>query len=727
MAQYAKPLNPFVVFCQKTIPLAFDESMSYMEALYALKAYLEEQIIPTVNTNAQAVDDLTNLYNELHDYVEHYFDNLDVQEEINHKLDEMAEDGTLADIIAEYVQLRAILSYDSVADMMSAENLTDGSYVETYGFHNVGDNGGAKYIVREIRNTDVVDGVSIIALSDPDLVAELLPDENFNAKQFGAYGDGEHDDYLAIQKAIDFCLNKGNSVFLPEGTYNVSRALIIPQFVELRGETKNNTKIVKTVNETNNDFDVDAIIIFEQTADYEFTYNQSQSVKKLNLVGNDTTTYGIYAEKAVPRTSVEDCIIEHVATCIYYKAGGWLFSVKNCALRPVSNGIWINDTSTTLDLDRTYVYGGNGYGYYLRGVTYSSLSNIACDENTNIAYYFWFCNLVVNGIGCECPANKKFIYANESKLIINSGTVIASTSDADYIAVEGYSSNIAMSDVSFIPYNGGASFAGKFLHSGTDCCVEFNDCKCSVPFLTANHYTSTYTTEKVKTNTSNVIVNGINEQSGLGKLTNDTHDTFATNTKLIENIGAVIFNNRGDIRYSMSGYDRRWRPSHNLGDIYVNQAPALNGIAMFQQTSDSQNRNFTGTISATNISGSSGTITLTSLTLDVDSWGIKVDNQHSIQSSSGGTASISAVDTGTSTLTLSSVSGTFAVGDTLIYKGKTNIDNTTTSKIQSIGYGTTSQRPANPVNGYMYWDTSLGKPIWRSGSAWKDASGNTVS
>lgn len=46
------------------------------------------------------VEDYIDQFNELHDYVHDYFDNLDVQEEINNKLDAMAEDGTLEDIIA---------------------------------------------------------------------------------------------------------------------------------------------------------------------------------------------------------------------------------------------------------------------------------------------------------------------------------------------------------------------------------------------------------------------------------------------------------------------------------------------------------------------------------------------------------------------------------------------------------------------------------------------------
>ena len=94
---------PFRVFCQKVIPLAFDESMSYLELLYSLLHYLKETVIPAVNNNADAVTELQNLYNELKSYVDNYFENLDIQTEINNKLDEMATDGTLENIINQKI------------------------------------------------------------------------------------------------------------------------------------------------------------------------------------------------------------------------------------------------------------------------------------------------------------------------------------------------------------------------------------------------------------------------------------------------------------------------------------------------------------------------------------------------------------------------------------------------------------------------------------------------
>jgi exopolysaccharide biosynthesis protein len=47
----------------------------------------------------EVVEEYITKFNELHDYVYDYFDNLDVQEEINNKMDELVEDGTLQRIL----------------------------------------------------------------------------------------------------------------------------------------------------------------------------------------------------------------------------------------------------------------------------------------------------------------------------------------------------------------------------------------------------------------------------------------------------------------------------------------------------------------------------------------------------------------------------------------------------------------------------------------------------
>ena len=100
----------FTNYIYKTIPLAFDESMSYYECLCGLLSYLKNTVIPALNNNADAVIELqdkvielNDLFIELKSYVDNYFENLDVQEEINNKLDEMVEDGTLLNLITPLV------------------------------------------------------------------------------------------------------------------------------------------------------------------------------------------------------------------------------------------------------------------------------------------------------------------------------------------------------------------------------------------------------------------------------------------------------------------------------------------------------------------------------------------------------------------------------------------------------------------------------------------------
>ena len=61
------------------------------------------KVVDYLNKTVDNVNVLESDFKILYDYVHDYFDNLDVQEEINNKLDAMAESGELAEILNEYV------------------------------------------------------------------------------------------------------------------------------------------------------------------------------------------------------------------------------------------------------------------------------------------------------------------------------------------------------------------------------------------------------------------------------------------------------------------------------------------------------------------------------------------------------------------------------------------------------------------------------------------------
>ena len=137
----------------------------------------------------ETIEEYITKFNDLHDYVHDYFDNLDVQEEINNKLDAMAEAGTLQEIITAYIQANVAWCFDTVADMKTATNLVDGSYAQTLGYSAIGDGNNGLYYITE---TGTADDVNVIAL-DSGLYANLVfTDLIKTAKEFSnAINDGK--------------------------------------------------------------------------------------------------------------------------------------------------------------------------------------------------------------------------------------------------------------------------------------------------------------------------------------------------------------------------------------------------------------------------------------------------------------------------------------------------------------------------------------------------------
>ena len=99
-----RPINTipnFKRFCMTIgeLPTSYLETMTYYEMLLWFTEYMKNTIIPTINNNGLAIQELQDKYIELKSYVDNYFTNLDVQEEINNKLDSMVTDGTLPEIV----------------------------------------------------------------------------------------------------------------------------------------------------------------------------------------------------------------------------------------------------------------------------------------------------------------------------------------------------------------------------------------------------------------------------------------------------------------------------------------------------------------------------------------------------------------------------------------------------------------------------------------------------
>ena len=95
-----KNLTPFKLCVLQNFPFIeadFDTVTNY-QLLCKVVEYLNK-VIDNNNNQNNNISQLEQNFITLYNYVKDYFDNLDVQEEINNKLDNMASDGTLSELI----------------------------------------------------------------------------------------------------------------------------------------------------------------------------------------------------------------------------------------------------------------------------------------------------------------------------------------------------------------------------------------------------------------------------------------------------------------------------------------------------------------------------------------------------------------------------------------------------------------------------------------------------
>lgn len=203
-------VQPFRFWCQKVLPAVYDDSLSYYELLCRVVKILND-VIKQFNDNVDNYNKLNAAFIELKAYVDNYFSELTVTEEVNKKLDSMAADGSLATLLSKYTTR----VYNTVADMQADSTLAAGMTAKTLGYYAVNDGGGAEYYIA-VANTEADIAVTL----NNRLVAKLVS-KFINVKAVGAKGNGIDDDTTNIQKA--FTTKK--PVFLPAGNYKVTKTL----------------------------------------------------------------------------------------------------------------------------------------------------------------------------------------------------------------------------------------------------------------------------------------------------------------------------------------------------------------------------------------------------------------------------------------------------------------------------------------------------------------------
>ena len=182
-----KFISPFISCVVQNFPF-IEESIDGLTQYELLCKIVEKlnAVITQTNTQTENIEKLEEAFTTLKNYVDNYFNNLDIQTEINNKLDEMATSGELEAIIASYLNTQAVRGFSTLNDLKNATGLISRAICQTSGKTTYKDGFGSLYRIRNITNEDTIDNDNLVAItSDVSLVAEKITNNISNTKTTG--------------------------------------------------------------------------------------------------------------------------------------------------------------------------------------------------------------------------------------------------------------------------------------------------------------------------------------------------------------------------------------------------------------------------------------------------------------------------------------------------------------------------------------------------------------
>jgi len=336
-----KSLRPFKKFIMSIgeIPSAYSDSMSYYELLNWFCDYLQNQVIPTINNNANAVTELQNLYIELKSYVDNYFNNLDVQEEINNKLDDMVESGQMEELILNVINGNLVQVVNNVQQLKSS-NAEDGQTIKTLGYYNINDGGDATYIIRNNMPSTYYETLN------NGKYAELIVNNSLNILQIGAIGDETTDNTTQF----NYALNNFKSVCIPDKSFLINgKVEVTNSDLHLYGLSKNSKIIIHNDNtissqvinghglhfEDVSNITIDTLIFTDNTENKSrFSYNirfiDCDNININNIEVIDNCGPGLFFLNTTHGNISNSYIHNTYADGIHIQRGSKQFNITNC-------------------------------------------------------------------------------------------------------------------------------------------------------------------------------------------------------------------------------------------------------------------------------------------------------------------------------------------------------------------------------------------------------------
>ena len=320
--------------------------------------------------------------------------------------------------------------YNTVADMKADIKLKAGDMAITLGYYEKNDGGGASYLIRAKTEEDADDGGSVHFVGN-SLVAELIVEnDEIIVNQFGAYGDGNHNDTISIQKSIDFSVkqNYNPRVKLLDKVYCISNLVIRPK-TKLIGSGIENTKLL-----IENETEGSALLISQNAWHYCYLSDFSISCRSSNNNVTNAIEINVNNHYYDSYSTFENLRIFYIpnGNGIYNNKGGRECRFNNIIIRECGeygliagssdslyynissnwngkNGFWNRGSNNRFVNCKAYCNGTSKSierseiaGFYLTG---GMSTFTACDSQENFGDGFFISQNLQSLINCKADAN----------------------------------------------------------------------------------------------------------------------------------------------------------------------------------------------------------------------------------------------------------------------------------------------------------------------------------
>lgn len=226
------------------------------------------------------------------------------------------------------------------------------------------------------------------------------PSQIINIQKYGALGNGINDETDIFLKAIKelkskySSINKPSTLYLPNGSYKISKSLVLDKYISIIGEFTNTTQLITDTPNI-------PMIIFEKNRVETQIYNSYNYIKNISLLGTETKkNFAGHKDKPTSNQSI---------------------------------GIWVKGLRTRID--HVQIEGFENSGIEI-----------------NDSYYTFITNAFIknNAIGVHITNTSTSVYLSNSELRFNSiGVLIDNNSFGNFINNNMIESNLA----TFLPYD----------------------------------------------------------------------------------------------------------------------------------------------------------------------------------------------------------------------------------------------------------------------------------